>query len=285
MGGAPVMDPSPPRRGVRTPAGQARFAAIGEQRDLLEAVAVMIDEAGLAGFPVAGLAGRAGVRQEHRDALIGRLEESGRAARFGDHLVASSRVAAVRGGVLAKAGEYHARHPLEEGIPREQLRESLFAEAPAALFERVLSGLQQDGTITVRDRVALKTHRLSLSDEDARVRDAIVHVLQESGLAPPDRLSLATRVAAPPQVVERMTALLVRQKILVRLGDLLFHEATLTRLKSDIQALKRDGAPTALDVAAFKERYGLSRKYAIPLLEFLDAERITRRVGDTRQVL
>ena len=285
IGGGSVLDPSPPRKGVRTPDGRARFAAIGGERDPLEAVAVMIDEAGLTGFPAAGLAGRAGVRHEHQDALIARLEQSGRAVRFGDHLVSSSRVAAVRQDVLAAAGAYHARHPLEEGIPREQLRESLFAEAPAALFERVLSGLQQDGAITVRDRVALKTHRLSLSDEDARVRDAILQVLEQSGLAPPDRLSLATRVAAPPQVVERMTALLVRQKVLIRLGDLLFHEAALTRLKTEIAALKRDGAGTALDVAAFKGRYGLSRKYAIPLLEFLDAERITRRVGDTRQVL
>ena len=285
IGGGTVLDPSPPRRGVRTPAGQARFASLAEREDPIEAVAIMIDEAGLAGLPVAGLGGRAGLRHEHRDALVTRLEQAGRAVRFGDHLVSSSRVAAVRKGVLAAAGEYHARHPLEEGIPREQLRESLFAEAPAALFDRVLAGLQQEGAIAGRDRVALKTHRLSLSDEDARVRDAILRIVQESGLTPPDRPSLAARVAATPQVVERMTALLVRQKVLVRVGDLLFHEATLTRLKSDIQALKRDGAATALDVAAFKERYGLSRKYAIPLLEFLDAERITRRVGDTRQVL
>ena len=286
IGGGTVLDPAPPRKGVRTAAGQARFASIGEQRDPLQAVAVMIDEAGLAGFAVAGLAGRAGVRHEHQDALMSRLEESGRAFRFGDHLMSASRVAAVRQGVLAIVGEYHARHPLEEGMPREQLRESLFADAPGVLFERVLAGLQQEGAMTARDRVALKTHRLSLSDEDARVRDAILRIMQDSGLTPPDKLSLAARVAAPPHVVERMTALLVRQKVLVRLGDLLFHETALNRLKTEIQSLKKEGAAgTPLDVAAFKQRYGLSRKYAIPLLEFLDAERITRRVGDTRQVL
>ena len=285
VGGGTVLDPQPPRKGVRTPAGQARLASIAERNDPFDAVCVMVEESGLAGFPIAALRGRAGVRYEDENALISRFETSGRAIRSGEFLVSTSHVAHVRQRVLATVGEYHAQHPLEEGLPREQLRESLFADAPGALFERVLTGLQQDGAIVVRDRVALKTHRLLLNDEDARVRDAIVRIMHESGLTPPDRLSLATRVAAPPQVVERMTALLVRQKVLIRLGDLLFHEATLNRLKTEIKSLKREGAGTAIDVAAFKERYGISRKYAIPLLEFLDGERITRRVGDTRQIL
>ena len=84
---------------------------------------------------------------------------------------------------------------------------------------------------------------------------------------------------------ERMTTLLVRQKVLIRLGDLLFHEAALNWLKAEIQGLKHAGPAASIDVPAFKERYGLSRKFAIPLLEFLDRERVTRRVGDTRQIV
>jgi selenocysteine-specific elongation factor len=285
IGGGTVLDPRPPRKGVRTPAGQARFASLAERSDPFDAVAVMIEESGLAGLPLERLGGRAGVRQEQQDALVARLETTGRAASLSGHLVASSHLAAVREAVLAGVAQYHARHPLEEGIPREELRESLFADAPVAVFEHVLAALQQDGAIVVRDRVALAAHRLLLSDEDARVRNAIVRIVQESGLTPPDQLSLAARVGAPTHVVERMTALLVRQKVLVRLGDLIFHEAALNKLKTDIQRLKREGAVTAIEVAAFKERYGLSRKFAIPLLEFLDREHVTRRVGDTRQIL
>ena len=285
IGGGTVLDPEPPRRGVRTPAGRARLASLAERGDPADAVAVMVDEAGLAGLPVARLVGRAGVRHENQDALIARLEQSGRAIRFDDRLVSAPHVAAVRQAVVAKAGEYHAGHPLEDGIPREQLRESLFGDAPPALFDRVLTGLQQEGALAARDRVALTSHRLQLGDEDARVRDAILRVMSESGLTPPDRRALAERVTAPPQVVERMTALLVRQKVLIKLGDLLFHETALGRLKTEIQSLKREGSSTAIDVSSFKQRYGISRKYAIPLLEFLDGERVTRRVGDTRQIL
>jgi selenocysteine-specific elongation factor len=187
--------------------------------------------------------------------------------------------------VLRAASEYHGRHPLEDGIPREELRERLFATAPLVVFEHVLTALQQRGTIVARDRVALASHHLQLSDEDARARDAIVRAIRDAGLMPPDQLSLAARIAAPAAVVERMTALLVRQKVLIRLGDLLFHEAALNGLKAEIQGLKRAGTAASIDVPAFKERYGLSRKFAIPLLEFLDRERVTRRVGDTRQIV
>ncbi len=84
-----------------------------------------------------------------------------------------------------------------------------------------------------------------------------------------------------------MTALLLRQKVLARLDALVFHAETLKGLKAEIQALKPaapDGRAT-VDVAMFKDRYGVTRKFAIPLLEWLDRERVTRRVGDTRVVL
>ena len=74
---------------------------------------------------------------------------------------------------------------------------------------------------------------------------------------------------------------------LVRLETLIFHAEALQGLKRDVTALK-DTAPggrATVDVATFKERYGLSRKYAIPLLEYLDRERVTRRTGDVRLVL
>ena len=284
IGGGTVLDPLPPRKGVRTPAGRARFASVAEQQDALAAVAVMIEEAGLAGFPLAQLGARAGVRAEQQDGLIARLEQSGRATRFAAHLVSSARLAAAQEAALAALTEYHSAHPLAEGIPREELRERLFADAPLAVFEHVLDELQRGGKIAARDRVALTTHQVVLSDEDARARAAIVRALSEAGLTSPDYASLAAKIAMPPKAVERMTALLVRQKVVIRLGDLLFHEAALNRLKSELQSLKKAGTAT-IDVAAFKERFGVSRKYAIPLLEFLDRERVTRRAGETRQIL
>ena len=67
----------------------------------------------------------------------------------------------------------------------------------------------------------------------------------------------------------------------MKLDTLLFHVDALARLKADVRGMKGGG----VDVPAFKERYGITRKYAIPLLEYLDRERVTRRVGNSRVVL
>jgi selenocysteine-specific elongation factor len=74
---------------------------------------------------------------------------------------------------------------------------------------------------------------------------------------------------------------------LVKLDTLVVHREALDGLKRDMAALKADGGGgvVRIDVTQFKDRYGITRKYAIPLLEFLDRERVTRRVGDTRVLL
>jgi selenocysteine-specific elongation factor len=76
--------------------------------------------------------------------------------------------------------------------------------------------------------------------------------------------------------------LIVRQKRLVKLDTLFFHAEALDGLKADVRGMK---GQARVDVSAFKERYGITRKFAIPLLEYLDRERVTRRVGDSRIVL
>jgi selenocysteine-specific elongation factor len=83
-----------------------------------------------------------------------------------------------------------------------------------------------------------------------------------------------------------MLKLLQRQKTLVKVDALLFHGEALKQLKAEVATLKTSAnAAAQIDVAAFKERFGVSRKFAIPLLEYLDRERVTRRMGESRIVL
>jgi selenocysteine-specific elongation factor len=247
------------------------------------AVLAMIDEAGLRGLPAAQLIGRAGVRWAERDRLVAQLD--GRAMRIGNALISTSHLAEATEAILTVVGRYHVSHPLEDGIPREELREQVFGPASPGVFEEVLRALVDRGRIVARDRVALASHSVALNDEEARTRDAIVQILREAGLTPPDIAVLADQIGVTAAVVDRILNLLVRQKVLVRSGDLLFHETALARLKIDVQSLKHSDAAGTLDVAAFKDLCKVTRKYAIPLLEYLDRERITRRVGGSRQIL
>ena len=283
IGGGTVLDPMPPRRGVRTAAAVARYGRLRNPAPV--AVLAMIEDAGLHGVPLSHLSSRAGVAPEHHAALIEQLEQSQSATRVGRSLVSVAALAASNERIVAAIKRHHAAHPLEEGMPREELRERLFAEAPAAVFEHVLTQLAASGQIVARDRIALRGHSLALTDEEARTRDALVRILDEGGLAPPDGAELAARIGAKKDVVDRIANLLVRQKVLVRVGDLLFHERALRRLKEEVRSLKSQQVTDTIDVPTFKDRYHVTRKYAIPLLEFLDRERVTRRVGDSRLIL
>jgi len=151
----------------------------------------------------------------------------------------------------------------------------------------VIGDLESAGTVGGRDRLARATHRVSLSGDEETARAAIESAYRDAGLKPPELAAVAAASGIAPDVVERVTRLLLRQKTLVKLDTLLFHEQALRRLKDEMAALKSQGAqaPARIDVATFKERYGVTRKFAIPLLEYLDRERVTRRMGDARVVL
>jgi len=284
IAGGTVLDPLPPRRGVRTAAGVARFEKLAADRGHTDAVMTMVEEAGLAGLPASRLVSRAGVPWQAREEVLAGLEASGRAARVGDSLVATSHLREARQRLLEIVDQHHAAHSLDDGIPREELRERVFAGAPPAVFEAALRQLVEERTIVARDRVARAGHRLELSEEEARVRASVAAALEAAGLTPPDPGTLAGQVGAAQAVVDRMLAVLVRQEVAARAGDLVFHADPLRRLREQIEALKSSGVDL-IDVGTFKTRFQVTRKHAIPLLEYLDRERVTRRMGDKRKIL
>jgi selenocysteine-specific elongation factor len=239
----------------------------------------------LAGLPVSHLSSRAGIPWQECQAFVTRMTQGGQVLEIGGSLVAASHVSAAQEAVIAVLTRYHSNHPLEDGMPREEVRERVFSSASPQVFDRVLHVLSERELIVARERVALAAHNVALTDDEARAREALIDILRAGALAPPDLSTLAARIALPLDVVNRIATLLVRRSVLVRAGDLLFHESVLEQLKAEIQSMKQRGERDTLDVGSFKDRFHVTRKYAIPLLEYLDRERVTRRVGDTRKIL
>jgi selenocysteine-specific elongation factor len=289
IGGGQIVDPDPPRLGVRTSAAAARFnaLAIDDKGAHDRAIVRMVEDAGAAGLAIEKLVSRAGVPPGQVADVVARLQKAGSVRRATDRLVAATMVAERSDKLLHLVTEFHKSQPLVEGLPREEARERLFARAHPNVFELVLSELSDAKRLSVRDRLALPGHRLELNPEEARTRAVVETAYKQSGLKPPDAALLASEKKLTPALVEKMTGLLLRQKVLLRIDTLIFHAEALQQLKADIQALKAaaPGGRATVDVAMFKDRYGVSRKFAIPLLEWLDRERVTRRAGDTRIVL
>jgi selenocysteine-specific elongation factor len=191
-------------------------------------------------------------------------------------LIASDYLKKAGDDLLALIAATHKAQPMSDGLPREEARGKIFARATPAIFERVLDDLKTRKAIVGAERLALPAHRVSVAGADDKVRAAIIDAYLEGGLKP-DPAAIEMRAKASTQVIEKMTALLLREKILVKIDTIVFHADSLKQLKADVVALKTaaPGGKATVDVGAFKDRYGISRKYAIPLLEYLDRERVT----------
>lgn len=297
IGGGTVIDPAPTRPGVRSAEGAEGLAALDldPARHPADAVAAMITAAGLPGLPRDALAARAGVPPPSVASTIAALAVRGIEV-AGDRLVAASHLARAKESLVKLVTAFHRAQPLSDGLPREEAREkvaSTFAKATVdkaldpTVFERIVDDLKKAKTLVGADRLALATHRVAAAGEDARIKGAIASAYEAAGLKPPDAATVQAAAGAPAAMVEKITAVLVREKVLVRLDTLIFHASALQVLKDEIRAIKAGstGGPVTVDVAAFKDKYGISRKFAIPLLEYLDRERVTRRTGDARLVI
>ena len=285
IGAATVLDPAPAAPGIRSPAGLRRLDEL-RGADGPRALAAMVRDRGLRGLPLADAVARAGIFPSHVAEVSRALQDDGVALRAGERMVATAALAEAARKVAALVGDFHQQNPISEGLPREEARARLFAGVDAAIFEAVMRQLVKSRVLVDRERLALATHRVALPGGEATVA-AVEGAYREAGLTPPDAATLAARAGVAVTAAETATTYLVRQKTLVKLDTLVLHREALEGLKRDMAAMKAAaaGGVVKLDVATFKDRYGVTRKFAIPLLEYLDRERVTRRVGDARVLL
>jgi selenocysteine-specific elongation factor len=291
IAGGQVLDPQPPRGAIRTAAARQRLERLldgisGEAVDAQDlACRAMVKERGIAGLRLSVLVTRAGVSPELVDDVAGRLEASGAVRRLVDLVVDAEAMVEVSDRLVAMVTTFHAAHPLSEGLPREEARERLFRHGAPAVFEAVLGQLVADGRLVARDRLALVSHQVTLSPEETLAREAVQRLLAGAGLRPPAPAAIREQLGCDTAVLDRVLKLLVRQQRVVRVGAMVFDTEALETLKQDVVRLKTSPEVATIDVATFKNRYGVTRKFAIPLLEYLDRERVTRRVGQQRVVL
>ncbi|MGA3041880.1 MAG: selenocysteine-specific translation elongation factor [Bryobacteraceae bacterium] len=187
---------------------------------------------------------------------------------------------AARERLLRAVREFHQRNPLLPGIPKQDLRGRELPDSPPFLIDAILA---QEKQIAVEgENVRLATHKLVLKQDEEQARAAIERAFEQAGLAAPALPDVLAKSGVETARARSLLQILVREKRLIRVGDdLVFHRAAMDQLRSMVAAHKG----MRFNVGTFKDWTGISRKYAIPLLEYLDRERVTRREGDERVVL
>ncbi|HEV2215727.1 MAG TPA: SelB C-terminal domain-containing protein [Terracidiphilus sp.] len=204
-------------------------------------------------------------------------------------LVHAEHFLQLAGEVMRQLASFHGSNPLMRGIAREDLRGRIHGRqkrAPsAAVFNAVLRQLEQAGKIeTSGEIVRLAGRVIELDSQESAARDQIVHAFAAAGLAVPAASDVLAGLKIDRARAQKILQMLLKEKVLVKVAeDLIFHSEALDKLN---ELLARQKARSErINVGLFKELTGLSRKYAIPLLEYLDRERVTRRQGDERIIL
>jgi len=193
--------------------------------------------------------------------------------------------------VREELGKFHKREPLARGLPRETLREKVFAHAAPEVFTSVITALEsQKLLVSEKETVRASSHSVDLSEQDQELRQKFEEACKKAGVEAPSIEELMTQAgvgAAQRTHARKILQLLIDAGKIVRVqGDMLMDAGALDGLKRKLQEYGATKEPDRLiDVSAFKELAGVSRKYAIPLLEYFDRARVTRRAGDKRVIL
>ncbi len=283
LGGGAVLDPA-----WTSLAAKNRHAALRRLEGQRSGPLLLwIEKAGLAGRTTQELAERSGTDAETADRRLGELAASQKLLKVPDG--AGSRwilpAAFRRLEELARneLAAYFRAHPLAAGMPKAEFLQQILPRGAHSLSTTYLAWLEKNGTVAIDGHLILKPGRsATLSDEESKASQAILGLFRSGGLAPPAPSDVSAATGVKRQILDGLLRFHVERGELVRLpGELLIAAEAVASIRS---ALADEGWEE-FSVAEFKDRFSLSRKWAIPLLEHLDSIGVTRRVGNARQVM
>ncbi len=281
IGGGSILDaaPFPPQKKENPQQSLTTLAGGNPQSILLLRVARRSSE----GLTLSDAVAETGWTERRITAVASQLSREGRILTVGGRLLHRPDLTAIQELTLSCLDNFHKRNPLVPGIGRRELHEAV--GSPDEIFSAVLDSLLKEKKLEVAGEIVCLVGRgVVMKDEEAESKKTIEQAFSSAGLRVPALYEVLAGLKIDKSRAQKLVTLLLRDKILIKVSDeLVFHRTALDRLRAQLASYKAQSAK--IDVGKFKELTGVSRKYAIPLLEYLDRERVTRRLGDERLIL
>ena len=286
IGGGTVLDARAPRH-KRKDAAVAPFLDVLEHGTREEILCALVDAAPR-GVTLPEIVARTGWIESETRAAAEKLAIAKRVRMLGSAPIVVAPAAAVTAyaAAIRKAVEaFHRANPLLPGIPKQELR-ARAGRARVEIFDAALGDLVVTRALVVTgDLVAQAGREISLSTEETRAKELIEREFESAGLTVPGFASVLAKLPVDAPRAQKILQILLREKVLVKISsDLVFHRNTLLKLREMLAKYRKERG-ARLPITVFKELTGITRKYAIPLLEHLDREQVTRRAGDERVIL
>ena len=284
IGGGQIIDPLPSKH-KRQNEKIIDALNILQSGSLPEKISVIMERTGFSGINLRGLNFRLGVNTKKiREALEGLL--SNKKAILLDSedttVISAFFYNQLEELISKNLAAYHKKNPLQMGISKEQLKETLGRAISVKLFNLALRSLGKKETIiSDKDNVRLSGHQVELAGDLDSLRHNIARTYSEAGLTPPSLTDVVNDFKDQKAKAQSIIKLMLKDGDLIKINEeMCFSSGALSKLRDDYKAmLVKDGKATP---ATFKDLTGLSRKYIIPLMEYFDANKLTVRVGDHR---
>jgi selenocysteine-specific elongation factor len=279
IGGGVVLDASPLSPGTRLDTF-LKLLAEGDAQAILQA---RIARRGHAGIDLAQLAAETGWTKPVIESQLAATGLQAQVSRIGDLVVHLPALDGLKLLIISTVANFHQENPLVAGISKEELRDQV--QASGEVFTAVLETLVRSNKLAVAGEIVhLPGRGVVMKDEETESQKIIENAFATAGLKVPALKDVLSGLKVDKTRAQKIVTLLLRDKVLVKISeDLVFHREALRDLRQRMSSEK--ARSPKIDVARFKDLAGVSRKYAIPLLEYLDREHVTRRVGDERVIL
>lgn len=286
IGGGVVLD-AVARRYVARDSGRGAFLETLERGDRAEILAAMVERSAR-GIRIDEIEARTGWVEAEICETSQKLTALNRVKNVADPLLLVSMAAYddTRKEIARSVDLFRKENPLSPGISREDLRASIGRLVRPETFRAALEELARAKKIDVQGELVRPAGATVLLDSaEALAKQQIEGAFAQAGLAVPTVKEVLAKLSVDPKRAEQILQILLREKVLLRVTpELVFHRDALAHLKVRLASYKKERGER-ITVPAFKDMAGVSRKYAIPLLEYLDRERVTRRAGDERVIL
>jgi len=287
IGGGAVLDPLARRPTLRD-TGRAAFLESLEKGSHEEILAAMTERA-LLGLGIEEIVARTGWAEKEIHEASEKLSGTGLVKSVSAEplvLVSGELFEETRKRIVEKVEKFQKENPLLPGISREDLRASLGKRVRTETFRAALEELVSQKKLDAYGELVKKAgSEIALQPEEARAKEQIEAAFASASLTVPSVKEVLAKLSVEARRAEKLLQILLREKSLVRVSpELIFHRQALAQLKEQLGAYK-NAKGDRISVPTFKELTGVTRKYAIPLLEYLDRERVTRRAGDERVIL
>ncbi len=287
IGGGTVLHPLPRKhKGSGKREAAAALDALFNSSDA-EIILWHLRDAGWSGLSEQELRIRTNVPQKFLDKTLQQYTSAKKAVLYDKEnrrFVDQGALDEMKDSIMALLAEYHGRFPLKAGMPKEEIPAQLPKPVEGKLYNFVLRQLVEVDEIDLEmEWVRLTTHKVALTKDEESIRQTIEKIFLEAALQPPFFRDVTAKLPGTAKQHQEVLEWMLAKGILVKTKeDIYFHATAMAELQQQLVAWLREHGE--ITTPQFKDLTQVSRKYAIPLIEYFDAQKVTIRIGDIRKL-